>query len=165
MCHCSPGRYIAPCHMASNAKAGMDTVGLGWAAQVPAKLSRQSARPLTLWSWVRAPRWVLLWSDVLCSTLSRHVTLSDGCCLSSTISPAPSAAPWTGAASHNRCWRHRWHEWGPTILRRPWSHAGSSAPCLLCWRHGSAETPFPYGGRGYHMGRLRMFAFCHACPV
>ena len=53
----------------------------------------------------------------------------------------------------------------PTILRRPWSHAGSSAPCLLCWRHGSAEMPFPYGGRGYHMGRLRMFAFCHDCPV
>ena len=63
-----------------------------------------------MWSWVRAPRWVLLWSDVLGSTVSRHVTLSDGCCLSSTISPAPSAAPWTGVASQNRCWPHRWHE-------------------------------------------------------
>ena len=42
-----------------------------------------------MWSRVRAPRWVLLWSDVLGSTVSRHVTLSDGCCLSSTISPAP----------------------------------------------------------------------------
>ena len=38
----------------------------------PAWLSRQSARPSTLWSWVRAPRWVHVFRYVLTTKTNTH---------------------------------------------------------------------------------------------
>jgi hypothetical protein len=85
--NCKCAGHILSCELLTD----LPSRTLGITLHQPAQLSRQSAKPLTLWSWVPAPRWLIC-------RLGLHVVVCNTCALARSGIVKKRVAGWVGVS-------------------------------------------------------------------